>query len=315
MLTRRPCTGSVVAALVFAGLVLTGLLEARDSAAPAFAGVQQKPAAAPGAPIVELPNRNGSLKFLVIGDFGTGGREQYQLADQMAKVRERFPFEMAITVGDNIYGSGRPQDMTKKFEEPYKALLSAGVKFYASLGNHDDRSQSRYALFNMDGKTYYTFKAPKQDVRFLALESDNLSPAQTAWVQQELASSGEDWNIPYFHHPLYSSGERHGSSVPLRDVLEPLFIKGNVSVVFAGHDHFYERTKPQNGIVHFVVGSSGQLRTGNIDPRTGITAKGFDTDRAFLVAEIDGDELFFNAISRQGQVVDSGVIERRRPAQ
>ncbi len=41
---------------------------------------------------------------------------------------------------------------------------------------------------------------------------------------------------------------------------------------------------------------------------------GFDTDQAFLVAEIDGDELFFNAISRTGAVIDSGVIERRKQA-
>ena len=94
-------------------------------------------------------------------------------------------------------------------------------------------------------------------------------------------------------------------------MLEPLFVKYGVSVVFAGHDHFYERTKPQKGIVHFVDGSGGQLRKGNIDRRSGLTAAGFDTDQAFLVAEIDGDELFFNAISRAGAVVDSGIITRR----
>ena len=84
-----------------------------------------------------------------------------------------------------------------------------------------------------------------------------------------------------------------------------------MSVVFAGHDHFYERTTPQNGIVHFVVGSGGQLRRGNIDGRSPFLASGFDTDQAFLAAEIDGDELFFNVISRTGQVVDAGVIRRR----
>jgi hypothetical protein len=81
--------------------------------------------------------------------------------------------------------------------------------------------------------------------------------------------------------------------------------------VFAGHDHFYERTRPQEEIVHFVVGSGGKLRKRNIDRRSGLTAIGFDTDQAFLVAEIDRNELFFNAISRTGLVVDSGVITRR----
>jgi 3',5'-cyclic AMP phosphodiesterase CpdA len=164
----------------------------------------------------------------------------------------------------------------------------------------------------MDGRTYYTFKASKQDVRFFALESDYPEAPQIAWLEKELASSGEHWKIPYFHHPLYSSGKRHGSHTDLAAVLEPLFLKGGVSAVFAGHDHFYERTKPQKGIVYFVIGSGGQLRKSGIDRRTGLTAVGFDTDQAFLVAEIDGDELYFNAISRAGAIIDSGIITRRK---
>jgi hypothetical protein len=278
-------------------------------AAPAV----EQAAAAAKAPAVDLPNREGTLKFGVLGDFGTGKREQYDLGAQMAKLHERFPFELIITVGDNLYGSQRPDDFRTKFEEPYKGVLAAGVKFYASLGNHDQRELQRYyKLFNMDGKLYSSFKAPKQDVRFFALDSTYPTPEQAAWLEKELESSGEAWKIPYFHHPLYSSGERHGSSMDLRSVWEPLFVKAGVSVVFAGHDHFYERSKPQKDIVHFVTGSGGQLRKGNIDQRTGLTATGFDTDRAFFVAEIDKDELYFNVISRTGTIVDSGVIQRRK---
>jgi 3',5'-cyclic AMP phosphodiesterase CpdA len=192
-------------------------------------------------------------------------------------------------------------------------LLDGGVKFYASLGNHDTPEfQRHYALFNMGGDLYYTFKAPAQDVRFFALQSEYMTVEQIGWLEKELAGSGERWKIPFFHHPLYSSGERHGSEVPLRSILEPMLVKHGVSVAFAGHDHIYERTTPQKGIVHFVVGSGGQLRRGGMDRSTGITAAGFDADRAFLAVEIDGDEMFFNAISRTGQVVDSGLITRRQ---
>ena len=97
-------------------------------------------------------------------------------------------------------------------------------------------------------------------------------------------------------------------------MLEPFFVKYNVSVVFTGHDHFYERVKPQHGITYFVVGSGGQLRVGNIDRGTGITAKGFDTDQAFMAAEITGDEMYFNTIARLGQTVDSGLLMRRKIA-
>jgi 3',5'-cyclic AMP phosphodiesterase CpdA len=302
-----------IAGLLLALLSLAGI--SRPVATAAAAAVLQQPAGTqPAAATVALPNQDGSLKFAVLGDFGTGSREHYELATQMSRLHARFPFELVITVGDNLYGGQDPDDFRKKFEEPYKDLLSAGVKFYASLGNHDQRERQRsYKLFNMDGKLYYSFKAPKQDVRFFALDSTYVDPTQLAWVQKELQSSGEAWKIPYFHHPLYSSGERHGSTTNLREVLEPLFLKYDVSVVFSGHDHFYERTKPQHGIVYFVVGSGGQLRRGNIDRGTGLTASGFDTDRAFLAAEINGDQLFFNAISRTGAVIDSGVIQRRKP--
>jgi 3',5'-cyclic AMP phosphodiesterase CpdA len=218
-----------------------------------------------------------------------------------------------VLVGDNLYGSQRPQDFKNKFEVPYKALLDAGVKFYASLGNHDDRNQRFYKPFNMEGRLYYSLKAPKQSVRFFMLDSTYPDPEQIKWLEDELKGAGEDWKIPVLHHPLYSSGERHGSDLRLREVLEPLFIQNNVSAVLTGHDHIYERVKPQKGIVYFVAGSGGQLRPGNLDTRTGLTAKGFDTDNVFMVVEIEGDQMYFNAISRAGKVVDSGIIVRRQP--
>jgi len=266
----------------------------------------------PAAAETTLPNKPDSLKFAVIGDFGNGSRQQVETGTEMARVRQRFPFEFVITVGDNIYGSERPQDFSRKFEIPYKALLDGGVKFYASLGNHDSAEQAHYKPFNMEGKKYYSMKPSKQNAKFFALETTYLEPEQVAWAEKELAGSREDWKIPYFHHPPYSSGERHGSHETIRTTLEPLFIKHNVSVVFTGHDHFYERVKPQQGIVYFVVGSTGQLRRGNIDRNSGLTAAGNDTDRVFLVAEIDGDDMYFNAISRTGAVVDSGKITRRK---
>lgn len=260
---------------------------------------------------VALPNAEGSLKFVVLGDFGTGGRPQYDLAATMARFHDKFRFDTVITVGDNLYGSQRPQDYTTKFETPYKPLLDAGVKFYASLGNHDSREQQNYALFNMGGKLYYTFKPPNQPVRFFMLDSNYPSPEQIAWLENELKGSASDWKIAAFHHPLYSSGGRHGSDIKLREIMEELFVQNNVSVVFSGHDHFYERIKPQRGIIYFIVGSGGKLRAGNIDKRSMLTAKGFDTSNAFLAVEIAGDTMHFNAISTDGTVVDSGIIERR----
>ncbi|MEX2273425.1 MAG: metallophosphoesterase [Vicinamibacterales bacterium] len=229
----------------------------------------------------------------------------------MAALHERFKYDLVVLTGGNLYGSARPRDFINKFETPYRPLLDAGVQFHAALGADDAPEQRYYKLFNMEGKLYYTF-SPKPGVRFFALDSNSALPEQTQWLEQQLQASSEPWKIAFFHHSLYSSRDRAGSNARLREALEPLFAKYNVSLVLTGQDHFYERVKPQNGIAYFVVGSGGQLRSGNINKSSGITAKGFDTEQAFLAAEIIGDEMFFTAISRTGQTVDSGVVRRRQ---
>jgi predicted phosphodiesterase len=298
----------VICPFVFGGLTATGC--AQTQRGPVQVAAAQTPQQQAATPATAMPNREGSLKFAVLGDFGDGGRGQLALAAEMARVHERYPFEFVISVGDNIYGSERPQDFVRKFERPYQPLLDKDVKFYASLGNHDSPEQRYYKLFNMDGKVYYSFT--KQNVKFIALQSDYLVPEQMEWLEKELAGSREDWKIPYFHHPLYSSGGRHGSSLRHREALEPLFVKYNVSTVFAGHDHVYERIKPQQGIVHFVAGSGGKLRAGDLDRSSGLTAAANATERVFMICEVIGDELYFNSISQTGRVIDSGTITRRK---
>ncbi len=257
---------------------------------------------------LKLPNKPGSLKFAVIGDSGQPGDGQRAIAKQMAAWRARFPFELVIMTGDNLYGRERPRDYENKFSIPYKPLIDAGVKFYASLGNHDDAGQTQYKLFNMNGSKYYSFK-PKNGVRLFALDSNYVDDKQLDWLGKELAASGSDWKIAFFHHPLYSSGETHGSADVQRELLEPLFLKHGVDVVITGHEHFYERIKPQKGVTYFIIGSSAKLREGDLRKST-LTASGNDSDYAFMLIEIDGDDMYFQAISDKAVTLDSGRIRR-----
>jgi 3',5'-cyclic AMP phosphodiesterase CpdA len=257
-----------------------------------------------------LPNKPGTLKFAVIGDSGTGDSNQYRLAKVFTDIRKKFSYEFVIMAGDNMYGSQKASDYTKKFETPYRPILDQGIKFYAALGNHDQPNQSNYKLFNMNGKRFYTFK-PRDGVRFFALDSNYMDKEQLDWLAKELAASGSDWKIPFFHHPLYSSGGTHGSDMALRDQLEPLFLKYSVDVVFAGHDHFYERIKPQKGIQSFVSGGAGKVRRGDLQDE-GLMAKGFDAGYHFMLIEIDGDQMHFQVISDLGKTIDSGIVLRNK---
>jgi predicted phosphodiesterase len=264
--------------------------------------------AAASAPLT-LPRKDGSVKFAVIGDSGTGDQPQYQTAQVLNDWRADFPFDLVLMLGDNIYGRSRPADYRRKFEEPYRALLDAGVKFYAALGNHDDPAERSYEKFNMKGQNYYTFKAPQGGVRFFALDSNYMDKKQLDWLEKELQAAGSDWKVCFCHHPLYSSGMKHGPDEELRGILEPLLVKYHVDVVLAGHEHFYERILPQHDIHYFISGAAGQLRRGNIE-QSPLDARGFDQDLHFMLFEIAGDELYFQTVSRAGKTVDSGSFKR-----
>jgi predicted phosphodiesterase len=277
---------------------VVGILSA---CAPAYVAAQD----------MKLPVMPNSVRFLVIGDAGTGDRPQNEVAAQIVRYRAEFPFTFAIMLGDNIYGKERPQDFARKFTGPYKRLLDSDVKFYAALGNHDDPNQRYYKPFHLDGRRYRTFK--EGHVRFFILDSNYLDPEQVKWLEKELDASDSEWKIAYFHHPLYTTARR-GPEVELRAILEPLFVKHGVDVVFAGHEHIYERFKPQKGIHHFIVGGAAKLRRG--DTRRGpLTAAAFDTDRSFVIVEIIDSKMFFQAISRTGVVVDEGIITTREAAE
>jgi hypothetical protein len=263
---------------------------------------------APTAQGVAPPSSAAVLKFAIIGDSGTGDSAQYKVAEQLIAARATFPYEFVLMLGDNLYYGSGEKDYRKKFETPYKPLIDSGLKFYATLGNHDNTNEKLYKPFNMNGERFYTFR-PKPGVRFFSLDSNYMDPSQLQWLEKELAASGSDWKIAFFHHPLYSSGGAHGSDTKLRDQLEPLFLKYGVDAVFSGHEHFYERIKPQKGIYYFISGGVGKVRKGDVG-RTVLTAKAFDTGYHFMLVEFSKDTLYFQAISEKGETVDSGALPR-----
>ena len=255
------------------------------------------------------PGRPGALRFAVIGDFGTGHSASRDVAAQMLAMRAQFNFEMVVTTGDNVIGDqDDAHDLANKFEIPFRPLLESGVRFYASLGNHDRPTNISYPPFNMGGERYYTFA--RSNVRFFILDSNWLDRLQVAWLEQALRESTDDWKICVFHHPLYSSGVRHGPSLELRVILEPILVRHGVDVVFSGHDHIYERLHPQKGITYFVTGAGGQSERSIA--ASAATAASFDEDRSFMLVEVSNDELHFQTVTRSGAKVDAGVIQRRQ---
>ena len=259
---------------------------------------------------ITLPVKQGSIRFAVIGDTGSGSEKQQQVADMMVRYRTAFPFDFVLMMGDNLYGGETPKDFEKKFSNVYKPLLDAKINFYATLGNHDLPLQIYYENFNMNGKEYYRFK--KGNVAFYSLNSNYMDKKQVQWLENELAKDTSDWKVCFFHHPPYSSARKHGSDGQLREIVEPIFLKYGVNLVLTGHDHVYEHIKPQRGIYYFVSGAGGQLRTGDVKQSSELIEKSYDRDMHFMLFEVDGDRLYFQTISRTGETIDSGVLMNQR---
>jgi predicted MPP superfamily phosphohydrolase len=253
-------------------------------------------------------------RFAVMGDFGTGGSDEFAMARKMTEMHREAPIEFVLTAGDNIYPNGAAKHFVKNFEEPFADLLRDQVKFYATLGNHDVESgredQTHYPHFNMGGADYYTVRRGNGLVDFFMLDSTNCDHQQVNWFENQLTQSQALWKIALFHHPIYSSGKKHGSDVGLRQRIEPLMKRHSVQVVFSGHDHLYERLKPQEGIQYFVSGGAGKVRHGDIEPDSTISAASYDNDNHFMLIELDEKEIAFKAISKSGAIIDSGVIRQ-----
>ena len=236
-------------------------------------------------------------------------------ATQMAKVHERFPFELVITVGDNLYGSQRPKDFQTKFELPYKALLDASVKFYASLGNHDDARGSATTSCST-WTASCTTRSRRRSRASASSRSTAPTPIRTqiAWLEKELQELGrglEDPRTSITRSTPRASGtarRRRCATVlgaAVREVRRQRRVRRPRPLLRAhqaaeGHRALRDR-----------IGwpaAEGEHRPADRPDGQRLRHRPRVPGRRRSI----GDELFFNAISRTGAVVDSGVIQRRK---
>ena len=253
------------------------------------------------------------IRVLAFGDFGVGSSIQKQGAAAMLEYHRKSPFDFAITLGDNFYPEGMESPTTARWkllwDEMYDPL---GIKFYATLGNHDwaaSDSPASEILYTERSPTwrmpapYYTFTAGP--VQFFALDTNEMSEAQLIWLDQELKKSSARWKLVYGHHPIYSDGD-HGDSARLIEKLLPI-LKGRADVYFAGHDHHMEQIKPEGGL-HFFISGGGGARLYNIKqaPR----AVFVQSRHGFCVIEADQTELRVRFIGTDMNQLHESAIKK-----
>lgn len=250
-----------------------------------------------------------TLRFAAVGDTGTGNPEQHAVASQMLAEYERSPFAFVLMLGDNVYG-GKFDRIGSVFEAPYRGLLDRGVRFYATLGNHDIRCEAEqlaYPAFGMNGRRAYSFAPADGLVEFFTIDTTSLLEGrhkdQLEWLDRALQASRARWKIAFFHHPPYSPGRRHGDNDYLIALVLPILKRGNVQLVMTGHEHFFAKIRPQQGIHFLISGSGGKIHKGGIVQGHPYLEAGNDRVNQFLSFTLTWDALEYAAIASTGAVL------------
>lgn len=213
-----------------------------------------------------------------IGDEGTA-----KLVDSVLTANAAANVETAVfTLGDHAYPAATDrqlrQCLTPSWGDPKKNIMKV---IRPSIGNHDyeaGRGAPYYKYFGARageaGKGYYSYDIG--DWHAVVLNSEMATggapaeiAAQEAWLEKDLAANKKLCTIAYFHKPLFSSAYRHGNQ-EMRPIWDILYAK-NVDLVLNGHDHDYERLRPQSpagvadsvrGIEQIIVGTGGATLRG-----------------------------------------------------
>jgi uncharacterized protein (TIGR03437 family) len=273
----------------------------------------------------------GPFSFLVLGDSGQGTPDQLAVAVRMAAEQPN----LVLHVGDVAQIDGAFDEYASYYFEYYWSLMRQ-VPFFAVPGNHDyyPANATPYLSFQAppldnvpapDAGRYYSFD--RGDVHFVAIDSNLLADATAsrrmlAWLENDLATTRATWRIPFFHHLPYPIEHHVGDPlcIAAQQQLVPIFERYGVQLVFSGHEHNYQRSKPMRrgtpvtsgtGIVYMVSGGGG----GGLHP---VVAKDFlvkaESVHHYLRVEADASKITIHAIGADGKEFDSFSLVQPRLA-
>jgi len=261
-------------------------------------------------PVFNVAAVDKPIRVVALGDFGTSSPAQIQVAATMRDYQKHHPFDFGVTLGDNFYpnGAGGPDDpqWKAKWEDLYASM---GIKFYATLGNHDyGRADSPAAEIMYSERspswrmpaTYYTYTAGP--VQFFAIDTIELSDTslpnkELAWLDAELAKSKATWKIVYGHYQIYSA--TRGDEQNLIQRLLPL-LRNRVDLYLCGHDHNLQELKEEAG-VHFLVDGGGGAGVYKFRYPDYSHSDFKAMKNGFTVLEADDHQLVVRLISAEGE--------------
>jgi hypothetical protein len=262
----------------------------------------------------------GVLRFVVFGDTGTGSPEQHAVARAIAT--EPLAPDLAMLVGDLIYPPASASSWDPYFFDPYRALLPA-IRFYAAPGNHDYEIEGGRPFFDVltlprngpaglaPESSYWLELAGAQLIVHDTNQSATLLRQQSIPWHNELARRPATFRLVFHHHSMYSSGPNFAEapSPQLRALMAPVYAASGVDIVFNGHDHLYERTRPVSGVIYLTTGAGGAslyARTA----QNAFTLAFANNVHSYTHVEVRGRTLLLRQVDTSGQGIDALALTK-----
>mgnify|MGYP001455884573 CR=1 FL=1 len=270
------------------------------------------------------------FRLLVMSDYGSPSPNTLAVAQQALA---RDP-DVMITCGDNVQQLSAPVGLFESDWFGPLAGLIARVPMMAAMGNHDIRiEQGRWYLDALSlptngppGLAERSYSFDYGNAHFVMVDANAFVPddattytnpaamraAITTWLTNDLHTTTQTWKFVAYHQPPYTSQGFHNDAEVMKANLTPILEQYGVHIAFQGHNHFYERINPINGVHYFTVGSGGYSIHGLSNQRE-FSAKIFRDKYDFLILDIEGPRLLLRCIDQDGMEQDRYDIDLEHP--
>jgi predicted phosphodiesterase len=192
------------------------------------------------------PSKSSNLRFVVGGDC----RSNWEVRDKISLLMSKYNPAFVMIAGD-LVTSGSNQTQWNSFfnglDNYWIGKNNLTIPIIPCLGNHEENSSLYFEQFALPGNEQWFSLNWGEQVHLIILNSE-IDPhdEQLTWLENDLIKHQNYlWKFVMFHRPVFSSGS-HGSWIDGREAWVPLFDKYGVDIVFSGHEHSYERSKPIN---------------------------------------------------------------------
>ena len=314
----------------------TGPGGSSGTGAGATAGVGGDPGGTGGTGGTGGPAPTGTVRLIAIGDTGEGNADQNLVADQMDIKCGQVGCDAVVMLGDNFYdhgvqGTDDPQ-WGPKFEDVYNRPNLNGLKFYATLGNHDyGVTSAGKAEAQIDYSSLPVGTGPGMrpsdkwvmldkwydvqigHVHLFSMDTQDGGDTQKADMGGRVAASPAAWKIVFGHHPRYTSGD-HNKDNPFLDLLFGMYsaqeaIFCGADIFLTGHDHnmeFIDKGRDPNcPNVHFIISGAG-AKTRDSQQPTQPNQLFYNQDiEGFAYLEFVDNTMHFEFIDKNGSVLFS----------